>query len=406
MTVRFSPVKSPASFKRAAEWALPYWTRGEAGRETPQDLFRVLYYGWLVAFTLKVLGSAWDVSWHFRWLRDDLAPPHLLNSAGTALVVALVMIHGYTGYGVDKAALRLIQWGTGIFLVAVPLDLINHRVNGLDITSWSPSHIMLYAGTFFMIAGVLRGWFMGAPPGRERTVVLGAFFAFFLENVHFPEQHQEYGILSLGAWDNGVVYAEKILLQFAADQMGRPVDRTMVTGFTLPVPDYLYPVYAVVAGLSVLVAARMLIGRFGAATLVAASYVGFRTLIWPMLTYTGFPPSALPFFLVVGALLVDLAFLVRIPAVRAVLGTAVVTVGAYGALTAQNAVMGPVYGALKGQRELMGSPPLVLVSAGWAGLGLLVAWAAIEWFARGRRPREVPAPPPATTPTVTAPATP
>ncbi|GAA1682548.1 hypothetical protein GCM10009733_093900 [Nonomuraea maheshkhaliensis] len=398
-------MKSPASFKRAAAWALPYWTRGEAGRETPHDLFRVLYYGWLVAFTLKVLGSAWDVSWHFKWLRDDLAPPHLLNSAGTALVVALVIIHGYTGYGADKAALRLIQWGTGIFLVAVPLDLINHRVNGLDITSWSPSHIMLYAGTFFMIAGVIRGWFVGAPPGRERTVVLGAFFAFFLENVHFPEQHQEYGILSLGAWDNSVVYAEKILLQFAADQMGRPVDRTMVTGFTLPVPDYLYPVYAVVAGLSVLVAARLLIGRFGSATLVAGAYVGFRTLVWPLLTYTGFPPSALPFFLVAGGLLVDLAFLVRIPAVRAVLGTVVVTAGAYGALIVQNAVMGPVYGALKGQEGLMGSPPLVTASAGWAGLGLLVAWLAIEWFARGHgRTVRVPAPPPATT--VTAPATP
>ncbi|MFC5822256.1 hypothetical protein [Nonomuraea insulae] len=395
-------MKSPASFKKAAAWALPYWTRGEAGRDTPQDLFRVLYFGWLVAFTFKVLGSAWDVSWHFMWLRDDLAPPHLLNSAGTALAVALTVIHGYTGYGVDKAALRLIQWGTGIFLIAVPLDLINHRVNGLDITSWSPSHIMLYAGTFFMIAGVVRGWFMGAPPGRERVVVLGAFLAFFLENVHFPEQHQEYGILSLGAWDNHAVYAEKILLQFAADQMGRPVDRVMMTGFTLPVPDYLYPVYAVVVGLSVLVAARLMIGRFGAATLVAAAYVGFRTVAWPLLTYTGFPPSALPFFLIVGGVLVDVAFLVRMPAVRAVLGAVGVTAGAFGALMAQNAVMGPVYGALMGQKELLGAPPLATSSAVWAGLGLLVAWLAIEWFAARRRPLPVPAPPP---PVVT-PATP
>ncbi len=87
------------------------------------------------------------------------------------------------------------------------------------------------------------------------------------------------------------------------------------------------------------------------------------------------------------------------------LGTAVVTAGAYGALIAQNAVMGPVYGALKGQEGLMGSPPLVTASAGWAGLGLLVAWLAIEWFARGHsRTAQVPAPPPATT--VTAPATP
>lgn len=391
-------MKSPASFKRAAAWALPYWTRGQAGRETPQDLFRVLYLGWLVALTLKLLGSAWDVSWHFKWLRDDLAPPHLLNSAGTAIAVALTLIHGYTGYGADKAALRLIQWGTGIFLIAVPLDLINHRVNGLDITSWSPSHIMLYVGTFFMIAGVIRGWFMGAPPGRERTVVLGAFFAFFLENVHFPEQHQEYGILSIGAWDNHVTYAEPILLRFAADQMERPVDREMMMGFTLPVPDALYPVYAVVVGLSVLVVARLLIGRFGAATLVAAAYVGFRTVIWPLLTFTGFPPSAVPFFLVVAGLVVDLAFLVRVPAVRAVLGAAAGTAAAYAALAVQSTVMGAVYGVLKGQEELLGAPPLVPSSGVWAGLGLLAVWLAAEWATRRRGPRTV------ETPAVPAPA--
>ncbi|MEU8244987.1 hypothetical protein [Nonomuraea sp. NPDC048916] len=380
-------MRTPAIVRNTVAWAAPHWARGQAGRETPPDLFRVLYYGWLVALTLKLLGSAWDVSWHFKWLRDDLAPPHLLNSAGTVLAVALTIVHGYTGYGVDRSALRLIQWGTGVFLVAVPLDLINHRVNGLDITSWSPSHIMLYAGTFLMIAGVIRGWFMGAPPGRERTVVLGAFFAFFLENVHFPEQHQEYGILSIGAWDNGATYAEPILLRFAADQMGRPIDRVMMTGFALPVPDTLYPVYAVVAGLAVLVVARMMIGRFGAATLVAAGYVGFRTLIWPLLTFTGFPPSAVPFFLVIGGLCVDLAFAVRMPVVRAVLGSAGVTAAVYGALAAQSAIMGQVYGTLTGQSGLLGAPPLVMSSAVWAGAGLLAVWLACEWLA-GRQPIE------------------
>jgi hypothetical protein len=386
-------VKAPAIIKSAADWALPHWTRGQAGRETPPDLFRVLYYGWLVAFTFKVLGATWDVSWHFKWLRDDLAPPHLLNSVGTALALALTVIHGYTGFGVDKAALRLIQWGTGIFLVAVPLDLINHRVNGLDITSWSPSHLMLYGGSFFMIAGVIRGWFMGAPPGRERTVMLGAFFAFFLENVHFPEQHQEYGILSIGAWDNHAIYAEPILLRFAADQMGRPVDRVMMTNFTLPVPDFLYPVYAVVVGVTVLVVARMMIGRFGAATLVAGSYLAFRTVAWPLLTFTNFPPSALPYFLVAAGICVDLVFAVRLPTrglapVRAVLGAAVATAVVYGALTAQSSIMGTVYGALKGQTGLLGAPPLVPSSAVWAGVGLMIAWLVCEWLATRRQPIE------------------
>ncbi|MFI6386179.1 hypothetical protein ACIBHY_17680 [Nonomuraea sp. NPDC050547] len=362
------------------DWALPYWTRGQAGRETPPDLFRVLYYGWLAAFSLKLLGSAWDVSWHFKWLRDDLAPPHLLNSAGTVLALALTIVHGYTGYGVDRTALRLIQWGTGIFLVAVPLDLINHRVNGLDITSWSPSHILLYVGTFFMIAGVIRGWFTGAPPGRERTVVLGAFFAFFLENVHFPEQHQEYGVLSIGAWDNNSAYAEPILLQFAADQMGREVDRTTMVGFSLPVPDALYPVYAVVVGMTVLAVARLMIGRFGSATLVALAYVGFRTIVWPMLTATGFPPSAVPFFLVAGAIAVDLAFAIRMPVVRAVAGTVLATAAVYGGLIAQSALMGGVYGTLNGMQGLLGAPPLATTSALWAGAGLLAAWLACEWF--------------------------
>jgi len=379
-------VKSPATFKKAAAWALPYWTRGPAGRETPHELFRVLYFGWLVAFALKMIGSAWDVSWHFMWLRDDLAPPHLLNSVGTVIVLALTIIHGYTGYGVDRAALRLIQGGTALFLVAVPLDLINHRINGLDITSWSPSHLLLYIGTFFMIAGVVRGWYLGAPPGRERTLVLGAFLAFFLENVHFPEQHQEYGILSLGAWNNDVVYAEQILLDFAAEQMDRPVDQVMVTNFTLPVPDVLYPVYAVVAGLGVLVAARMMIGRFGGATLVAAAYVGLRTVFWPLLTFTGFPPSAVPFFLLVGGLCVDLAFTLRHPPARALLGSAVVTAAGYAALAAQSALMGPVYGLMMGQRGLLGAPPLVTGSAVWAGLGLLAVWLTCEWWA-ARRPQ-------------------
>ncbi|MEV4067907.1 hypothetical protein [Nonomuraea dietziae] len=348
--------------RAAVEWALPYWTRGQAGRETPPELFKILYYGWLLAFALKVLGSSWDVSWHFKWLRDDLAPPHLLNSAGTAIVLALTIIHGYTGYGVDRTALRLIQWGTGVFLVAVPLDLINHRVNGLDITSWSPSHIMLYLGTFFMIAGVIRGWYQGS----GGKLVLGALFVYFLENILFPAQHQEYGVFAIAAWDRGAPEAEPILMQFAADQMGRAVDRDMMVAFSLPVPDFLYPVYFTVAGLIVLAVARMMVGRFGTATLVATVLVAYRAAIWPLLSVTGFPESAVPFFLVIAAVAVDVAFLVRLPYLRAVLGSALATTAVYGSLVVQHA--------------LLAAPPLAPSSAVWAASGLAIAWLAMEWF--------------------------
>jgi hypothetical protein len=92
-----------------ARWFWPaYMTPGRPGRPTDQSELRWIYAAWLGAFLLKLLGSSWDVSWHFRWLRDDLAPPHLLNSAGTAVVVSLVLFHSYTGYGVARRALRLM----------------------------------------------------------------------------------------------------------------------------------------------------------------------------------------------------------------------------------------------------------------------------------------------------------
>ncbi|WP_204013776.1 hypothetical protein [Sphaerimonospora thailandensis] len=360
---------------RVLAWALPYWTRGEAGRETPADLFRVLYLGWLAAFLLKVLGSSWDVSWHFKWLRDDLAPPHLLNTVGTVIAVGLALVHWYTGYGVDRTASRLIVWGTGIFLIAIPLDLINHRVNGLDITAWSPSHALLYIGTALMLAGAIRGWFVGAGPytgvsARRRTLVLGGLFAFFLENVHFAQQQQEYGVLEIASWDRGDPYAEPSLLEFAAQQMGRAVDRTMVVKFSLPIPEWVYPVYAVVVGMAVVVFARLMVGRRWTGTAVAAAYVGYRCVIWPLLVGGDFPASAVPFFLVLGGLCVDLAFLVRVPYLRPVLGAVLVTGGVYGGLAVQARLQTPPYA--------VESWPVALA-------GLAVAWLAIEWFAGRHR---------------------
>ncbi|MFC4534982.1 hypothetical protein [Sphaerisporangium dianthi] len=375
----------------AFEWARPYWTRGEAGRETPPELLRVLYLSWIGAFVLKVLGASWDVSWHFKWLRDDLAPPHLLNSAGTAIVLALTIVHSYTGYGVDRTAQRLIQWGTGAFLIAVPIDLINHRINGVDITSWSPSHMLLYVGTAFMIAGVIRGWYLYALPGRRRTVMLGAFFVFFLENTLFPSEHQEYGVLELASFVRGKPYAEDDLLRFAAEQMGRPIDLTMAEKFSLPVPDWVYPMWFGIAAMMVLVLARALIGRNWSATAVAGVYVGFRALIWPLLVAADFPPSAVPFFLLAAAVCVDVAFMVRLPAVRAVLGAVLVTAGVYGGLAVQD--------------RLLEAPPYLLASAPVTLVALGAAWYGAEWYRRRRSSEpETPAALPLGTPAAPGPA--
>jgi hypothetical protein len=306
----------------------------------PPKAVRTVYGLWLLALTAKLIGSTWDMAWHFRWLRDDLAPPHLINSLGTVLVVALVAFHSYTGYGVDRIALRIMQVGLGLFLLAVPMDLINHRINGLDITAWSPTHAMLYLGTGVLAAGALRGWWLYGPAGRWRVPALGAFWFFIMETVLFAAQQQEYGVLAVAAWDRGTPDAEPILLQFAADTLGRPVDRDALVAFALPAPPWLYPLWMVVAGMLVLVLARWMIGRRFTATTLAAAFVLFRCLAWLCLVGGGFPPSAVPLLLLGGALAIDIVHLVRMPWwLTPLLGSVLVTAATYGALAGQQAVL-------------------------------------------------------------------
>jgi hypothetical protein len=336
-----------------------YMTPGRPGRPTTQTELRWVYTAWLGGFLLKMLGSSWDVSWHFRWLRDDLAPPHLLNSAGTAVVVGLVVFHSYTGYGVDRRALRLLQWGVGLFLLAVPIDILNHRINGLDITSWSPSHGLLYLGTAIMLAGAIRGWWLHAAPGRVRDLVSLGLWLFFVENALFPNQHQEYGVLSIRAFDAGRTTAEPQLLDFAASQGASPLE------FALPVPSWVHPVWLVCAGLLTLVIARKIVGLRWTGTIIAATYLAYRAGAWLALVGMDFPPSVLPLVLVVGAVLVDLAVTHRVPGWLA------------GPLTA-----GAVYAGAVVQDALGMLPPWnwwsVLPVA--AGFGLL--WAVVDLLGR------------------------
>jgi hypothetical protein len=269
----------------------------------------VIYRLWLIAFTLKMLGSTWDMSWHFKWLRDTAAPPHILNTVGTVMVVALVIYQARFSVGVDKLAKRLMVLGTATFLIAIPIDILNHEINGLDITAWSASHALLYLGTALMLLGCARGYWISTPPGRTRTIVSAVLWGFFLENVLFPSQHQEYGTLALQAWRNGTPTAEPSLLKFAADQIGRPVDEIAVANFSLPVGSWVYPAWMAGAALLTLVAARHFVGARFTASAIAGGYLAYRAVAWILLTGTSFPPSLPPFFLFAGAVAIDLVFL-------------------------------------------------------------------------------------------------
>jgi hypothetical protein len=331
---------------------------------------RLVFRLWLLAFLLKALGSGWDVAWHFRWLRDDFAPPHDVNLVGDGIAIALVVWHAYTRFAVDRSALRMMIGGAALFVFSAPVDVINHRINGLDITSWSVTHFGLYTGTGILLAGVIRAYRTHAAGQARRVVVLGALWFFFLENVWFPDQHQEYGVRELASWDAGKPYAEPSLIDFAAKQIGHPMDRAAVVHFSLPIPSWVYPLWIVTAAGLTLVAARRSLGLRFTATAVAAGYLAWRCVLWPLLAVTGFPHSTVPFVVLAVGLAVDLACLLELawPG-EALLGSVLVTCSTYLALYVQE--------------QAGAAPPVSYPSALWAGPILAVGWAALS---RLRRP--------------------
>jgi hypothetical protein len=305
-----------------------------------------------------------------------------------------------------------MQIGTGIFVLAGPIDVINHRVNGLDLTAWSPSHLLLYGGTAVMIAGVIRNWYHSYPSNhgyaRQWHLGLVALWAFMFENMFFPTGQQEYGILEVASWFRGQPYAEPELLQFAARQLGRPVDDVAIQSFAMPIAPWVYPVWVIAICVPLLVLARIMVGWRWTASMVVGAYVTYRCLIWPLLTFTIFPPSVVPFWLLVVGVCVDAVFLLRANAyLRAVVGAVVVSVAGYGAMWLQTAALSTPTDladrTIEQQRQAFESgESLHMVPVAWtsiwlAGAGLLLTWAGVTLLADRTFGLHTPRPP---TPTI------
>ncbi len=152
---------------------------GEAGTKT--DIVGVLchpissslrrltgYPGWSMAGVLTglfllgigLVGLYWDVAFHIDNGRDEnlFTPSHtmIVLALGGLLVTAGVVVLFATldkadagrriwGLQVPWSALSLGAMGLG-GLIAFPLDELWHRAFGIDVTLWSPTHLMLVGG--------------------------------------------------------------------------------------------------------------------------------------------------------------------------------------------------------------------------------------------------------------------
>ena len=125
----------------------------------------------LLALGVAVVGFYWDVAWHVDLGRDQ----QLLTPAHTMIVVGLALVAGAGLAGVASAtvtgasaglrlgplraprsALAVTALGTGA-LAGFPLDELWHAAYGVDVTLWSPTHLLMVGGASLATLGLWLG---------------------------------------------------------------------------------------------------------------------------------------------------------------------------------------------------------------------------------------------------------
>jgi hypothetical protein len=236
-------------------------------------------------------GAAFDVSYHFGHVFDYFSVPHLTVGAGVCLMVALLLWalgrERKRVVGLERAALLTGAAALAVGLADEPLDLLNHLIRGVDITLWSPTHLMLnYPADVLNVCLITALLASRTARGRGAWAIA---FAFCLRNVltmHFALYQQEYGAVALDSLNRtgrAPWYVEPQLLALAGPRAAQ-----LVTG---GVPNWLYVIYfAFALSYALTFCAAVLSGRrrgrkrrpdrwpwrVGAATALAACFVLWR----------------------------------------------------------------------------------------------------------------------------------
>lgn len=124
---------------------------------------------------LAIFGVSWDIQWHYAVGRDSFwIPPHLFLYSGVVLagLTCIVTVLGDTWryyraapgvtagntaafLGIFHGPSGIIVAGLGLttMLVAAPFDDWWHRTYGIDVSIWSPPHLVGVAGAIICLFG-------------------------------------------------------------------------------------------------------------------------------------------------------------------------------------------------------------------------------------------------------------
>ena len=139
------------------------------GRSTGADTARVDFVGlyrialWVLlgANLLAAWGVQWDIQWHVQIGRDSFwIPPHVMTYSGVALLVLAsfgvlardTLRHRLAGRAPEGTqricgltgtrGFLLAACGIALTVLAAPIDDLWHRLFGIDVTLWSPPHLL------------------------------------------------------------------------------------------------------------------------------------------------------------------------------------------------------------------------------------------------------------------------
>jgi hypothetical protein len=132
------------------------------------------------ALLTAFIGFVWDVGWHADTGRDRelFTVPHVLILLGLAGIAAAALVSIWsatrndvkTGWHVGRwhvpySSVPLFLIGAGA-LVGFPLDDLWHAAYGIDVTMWSPTHLMMIGGASL---SPIPMWLMLSEAGAVKT---------------------------------------------------------------------------------------------------------------------------------------------------------------------------------------------------------------------------------------------
>jgi hypothetical protein len=248
------------------------------------------YRLWVIAFLLKFIGSAWDASYHFKYLFEEYSIPHIVNTLGFILGGILLIQEWRRSQYMDSFSRNLITIGYVLFLIGIPLDFTYHIAYGIDLTTWSPTHFIYYIGTDIMIFGVWRGYFIYTRNIQPTWKSMHTWFAMFLlECLMFPNMQQENGAISYDQYIHGRSIASQEILNLISDPASQ------IFG---GIPEYVYPIYTVLMVALFTVITIRICRNFTIPVMGAILYILLRFIGKTIFAEVGYPTSYVPITLI------------------------------------------------------------------------------------------------------------